>query len=111
MVAAAEGEIDRLTDLARAALAASAFPNQGLADELVERVQQVLTETPNRLVLPIAGEDIMEALGLPPGKAVGKIKQHLQELVMEGRIEPTRAAVLAFLQDHSAQLIVLATEE
>jgi hypothetical protein len=60
----------------------------------------VLSEQPTRLVAPIDGEDIMGVLGLPPGREVGRIKERLGELIMDGEIEPTRQAVLTYLQSH-----------
>lgn len=111
LVVAAGDDIWRLVDLARADLGASAFPEKGLADELGARVRAVLTEAPSRMTLPVSGEDVMAALSLAPGKRVGAVKKRLQELVLEGRIEPTREAVLAFLKDHSTELISPPAEE
>jgi tRNA nucleotidyltransferase (CCA-adding enzyme) len=60
----------------------------------------VLSEKPTRLAAPIDGDDIMRALGIRPGPAVGRIKERLGELIMDGEIEPSRDAVLAYLQSH-----------
>jgi hypothetical protein len=48
----------------------------------------------------VTGEDIMSARGLAPGPEVGKLKARLDELVLEGKIEPKREAVLRYLEDH-----------
>lgn len=89
-----------LLDLARADIAASAYPHPEKVEELRSRVRSVLEERPSRLSLPVDGRDIMRALSLPPGPEVGKLKARLEEMVMEGTIEPERQAILAYLRDH-----------
>lgn len=89
--------LERLMSLARADLAASAYPHPEKLDELEARLGAVLSEQPSRLASPIDGEDIMRALRLPPGPEVGRIKERLTELLLDGEIEPTRDGVLAFL--------------
>jgi hypothetical protein len=42
----------------------------------------------------------MRERGLKPGPDVGRIKARLGELIMDGEIEPTRDAVLAYLRSH-----------
>jgi poly(A) polymerase len=96
----AGAQLDRLMTLARADLAASAYPHPEKLDELDARIRAALSERPSRLTSPISGEDIMRALRLAPGPAVGRIKERLTELVLDGEIEPTREAVLAYLASH-----------
>ena len=96
----AGAQIERLMALARADIAASAYPKPEKLDELAARLARVLSERPTRMAAPIDGEDIMRALGLTPGPEVGRIKQRLGELIMDGEIEPSREAVLAYLQSH-----------
>jgi poly(A) polymerase len=93
-------QIDRLMALARADIAASAYPEPEKLDELASRLANVLSERPTRMATPIDGEDIMRERGLAPGPEVGRIKDRLGELVMDGEIEPTREAVLAHLRSH-----------
>jgi poly(A) polymerase len=93
-------QIDRLMDLARADIGASAYPEPEKLDELATRLATVLSEKPTRMAAPIDGEDIMRALGIPPGPAVGRIKERLGELIMDGEIEPSREAVIAYLKSH-----------
>jgi poly(A) polymerase len=93
-------QIERLMALARADIAASAYPEPEKLDELAARLTSVLAERPTRMAAPIDGEDIMKALGLAPGREVGRIKSRLGELIMDGEIEPSREAVLAYLQSH-----------
>jgi poly(A) polymerase len=93
----AGAQLERLMSLARADLAASAYPHPEKLEELDARLGAVLSEQPSRLTSPVDGEDIMRALRLPPGPAVGRIKERLAELVLDGEIEPSRAALLAYL--------------
>jgi hypothetical protein len=86
--------------LARADIAASAYPHPEKLGELQSRLDQVLTERPSRLAAPVDGEDIMRVRRIRPGPEVGRIKQRLTELVMDGVIDPNRAAVLAYLESH-----------
>lgn len=96
----AGSQLERLMALARADVAASAYPHPEKLDELEARLKAVLAERPSRLTAPVAGEDIMRVRGIPPGPAVGRIKDRLNELVMDGVIEPTREAVIAYLKAH-----------
>jgi poly(A) polymerase len=92
--------LGRLIALARADIAASAYPHPEKLDELQARLDAVLSEHPSRLAAPVAGEDIMRVRKIGPGPEVGRIKQRLTELVMDGAIEPSREAVLAYLESH-----------
>jgi len=96
----AGAQIERLMALARADIGASAYPEPEKLDELAARLATVMAEVPTRLAAPIDGDDIMTARGIPPGPEVGRIKDRLGELIMDGEIEPTREAVLAYLQSH-----------
>lgn len=96
----AGADLDRLLDLARADIAASAYDQPGKLDELAGRLREVLGERPSRFRSPVSGEDIMRARGLEPGPEVGRLKGRLDELVMEGDIEPERDAVLNYLDSH-----------
>jgi putative nucleotidyltransferase with HDIG domain len=93
-------QIDRLMALARADIGASAYPEPEKLDELASRLASVRSEQPTRLAAPVDGEDIMRERGLKPGPDVGRIKARLGELIMDGEIEPTRDAVLAYLRSH-----------
>jgi poly(A) polymerase len=92
--------LERMMALARADLGASAYPHPEKLDELEARLGAVLSEQPSRLKSPIDGQDIMRALHLPPGPAVGRIKERLTELVLDGEIAPSREAVLQYLESH-----------
>jgi len=89
-----------LMALARADIAASAYPNPEKLDDLERRLKAVLDEKPTRMRIPVTGADIMEARGLASGPEVGRLKARLEELVMEGRLEPDREAILGYLRNH-----------
>jgi tRNA nucleotidyltransferase/poly(A) polymerase len=93
-------QLERLLALARADLAASAYPVPEKLDELEERLKKVLKERPSRMSSPIDGEDIIRVRGIPPGPEVGRIKARLAELVMEGEIAADRESVLSYLAAH-----------
>jgi poly(A) polymerase len=96
----AGGQLDRLMALARADLAASAYPEPGKLDELERRLRDVLSEQPSRLESPVDGEDIMRIRNVPAGPEVGRIKARLSELVVDGEIPAEREAVLEYLRAH-----------
>jgi poly(A) polymerase len=88
-----------LMALARADIAASAYPEGWKLDQLEARLRAVLAETPSRMRLPVTGRDIMEARGLQAGPEVGRIKAQLEELVLDGTLPPDRDALLAYLRE------------
>ncbi|MDQ6921951.1 MAG: CCA tRNA nucleotidyltransferase, partial [Candidatus Dormibacteraeota bacterium] len=90
----------RLIALARADIAASAYPHGDKIDELEGRLRSVLDETPSRMQIPVSGRDIMRARGIGPGPEVGRVKERLEELVMDGTLAPDRQALLDHLVSH-----------
>lgn len=95
--------LERLMALARADVAASAYPEPEKLEELQARIDAVLDERPSRIAPVVTGEDVMRVRGIRPGPDVGRIKQRLQELVIDGEIAPTREAVLDYLASHPDQ--------
>jgi len=93
--------LDRLMALAKADIAASAYPEPEKLDELQSRLDAVRSERPSRLQPLITGEEIMRARGIGPGPEVGRIKQKLEELVIDGEIQPEKQAVINYLSEHS----------
>jgi poly(A) polymerase len=93
--------LGRLMLLARADIAASAYPYPEKMDELQARLDAVLAERPSRLAPLITGEDIMRIRGIGPGPEVGRIKQRLEELVIDGEVQPDRDAITRYLSGHS----------
>jgi poly(A) polymerase len=92
--------LGKLLVLARADIAASAYPHGEKIDELEERLRSVLQETPTRMRIPITGADIMAVRGIGPGPEVGRLKARLEELVLEGTLPPEREALLAYVREH-----------
>ena len=86
--------------LARADIAASAYPEPQKLDELQARLDRVRSETPSRLAPLVSGEEIMRIKGIGPGPEVGRIKRKLEELVIDGEIPPEREAVVDYLSTH-----------
>ena len=93
-------ELDRLMALARADIAASAYPEPQKLEELQARLDFVRAERPSRLAPLITGEEIMRARAIGPGPEVGRIKQRLEELVIDGEIAPDRPALIDYLTAH-----------
>jgi poly(A) polymerase len=48
---------------------------------------------------PVDGLEIMEMLGLPPGKAVGLLKDAIREAILEGRVANEHDAAFAYLME------------
>ncbi len=93
--------LGRLMLLARADIAASAYPHPQKMDELQRRLDDVMAERPSRLQPLITGQDIMQIRGVGPGPEVGRIKQRLEELVIDGELPPERDALIKYLSAHS----------
>ena len=92
--------LPRLMALARADIAASAYPEPEKLDELQARLDAVLAERPSRLAPLVRGEDVMSVRSIGPGPEVGRIKKRLEELVIDGEIAPTREAAVEYLASH-----------
>lgn len=78
--------LDLLLDLAQADISALKPGVQAMdIAELREHLGQVAQVTPKeKLESPLSGLEIMDLLGLPEGKEVGRIKKGLTEMVLEG---------------------------
>ncbi len=96
----AGAQLPRLMALARADVAASAYPEPQKLEELQARIDGVLAEQPSRLVPLVLGEDVMRVRGIGPGPDVGRIKRRLEELVIDGEIAPSREAAVEYLAAH-----------
>ncbi|MBJ7603624.1 MAG: HD domain-containing protein [Candidatus Dormibacteraeota bacterium] len=89
-----------LLQLARADIAASAYPDAWKLDDLERRLQAVLQNEAKVLRPPVEGGDIMRIRGIGPGPEVGRLKAALTELVLEGELPPEREAISAYLAAH-----------
>ncbi len=57
--------------------------------QIRSRIAEVQVSTPrDTLESPLSGEEIMKLTNLPPGPEVGKAKEFLTELVIEGELAP-----------------------
>jgi poly(A) polymerase len=92
--------LDRLMALARADIAASAYPWPEKLDELQARLDRVRAEVPSRLKPLVTGEDVMRVRGIGPGPEVGRIKRRLEELVIDGALPPDPEVVIEYLSAH-----------
>ncbi|HKV89202.1 MAG TPA: CCA tRNA nucleotidyltransferase [Candidatus Dormibacteraeota bacterium] len=93
-------QLERLMTLARADIGASAYPEPEKLDELQARIDAVMAERPSRLAPLVTGDDVMRVRGIGPGPEVGRIKRRLEELVIDGEINPTREAAIEYLAAH-----------
>ena len=92
--------LGRLMALAGADIAASAYPEPEKLDELQARLDRVRLERPSRLAPLLTGEEIMGIRGIGPGPEVGRIKQRLEELVIDGLLPPEKQALIDYLSTH-----------
>ena len=92
--------LPRLMALARADIAASAYPYPEKLEELQARLDAVRDERPSRLRPLVTGEEIMRVRGIGPGPEVGRIKQKLEEMVIDGEIAPDKAAIIDYMSKH-----------
>ena len=92
--------LHRLMLLARADIGASSYPYPEKLDELQARLDRVMAERPSRLEPLISGEDVMRIRVIGPGPEVGRLKQKLEELVIDGELPPDRQAITDYLSTH-----------
>jgi poly(A) polymerase len=81
-------QTERFVELCEADSAAHAPGVKGIDYGHVRDVLvRVAERTPHELLdSPISGERIMEVTGIKEGEQVGKVKRHLSELVIEGKL-------------------------
>jgi poly(A) polymerase len=75
--------------------------------ELVrERVAQVRTKDKlRRFQSPVGGDEIMEVCQIPPGPLVGKLKEQIEEAILDGKIPNDYHAALAYLHEIKDRVI------
>jgi poly(A) polymerase len=54
---------------------------------------------------PVDGNEIMETLGLPPGRAVGLLKEAIREAILEGQIPNDHAAAFDYLMQVKDEIL------
>ncbi|MEZ4806926.1 MAG: HD domain-containing protein [Flavobacteriales bacterium] len=67
--------------------------------KLVEEKDRVRNFQP-----PVTGEDIMQAFGIPPCRAIGDIKSAIKDAILDGRIENDRAQAWRYMIEEAAKL-------
>ena len=56
---------------------------------------------------PVSGEEIMEALSIPPSKVIGDIKKAIKEAILNGEIENSHDAAFDYLMENKTQFLSL----
>ena len=54
---------------------------------------------------PVRGEEIMEVFKLKPGKDVGKIKEAIEEAILEGEIQNEYDAAYTFMMENKDEIL------
>jgi poly(A) polymerase len=57
-------------------------------DAFEARIEELSRESTDRLKSPLSGDDLMRRYDRPPGAWIAKIKNELEEEVVEGRLSP-----------------------
>lgn len=60
---------------------------------------------------PVSGEEIMKAFGIAPGREVGIIKDAIKDAIMDGQIDNSREAAIAFMEAKGRELGLSVAEE
>ncbi|MBI1286445.1 MAG: HD domain-containing protein [Flavobacteriales bacterium] len=60
---------------------------------------------------PVSGEEIMKAFGIAPGREVGIIKDAIKDAIMDGQIDNSREAAIAFMTVRGGELGLSVVEE
>ncbi len=83
-------QTERFLELCEADSAAHADgvsrPDYGKVRDTLDRVYELTP--PEKLDSPISGDRIMEITGVAEGEDVGRIKRHLSEMVIDGKLTP-----------------------
>ncbi len=85
--------LEKVISLARADILAGSFEtvdeNLALIDELLERIKSITEkEEPQKIKSPLNGNEIMNLAKLHPGPWIREVKEHLTNLVIEGKLKP-----------------------
>ncbi|HEY3295835.1 MAG TPA: HD domain-containing protein [bacterium] len=79
--------------------------------QLRERIQDVIEKDNLRAFQsPVRGDEIMAACNIKPGPLVGKIKDALEEAILDGRVPNEHDAVLDYLHQIKSQFIETDTQ-
>lgn len=78
-----------------------------------EKLSTIVAATPaETLRSPLSGEQVMDALGIGPGPAVGRAQKYLSELVVDGHLEPGDVeGALERLSDDTTRATLLSSDQ
>ena len=102
LMRAAGEDVDDLLILCRADITTKQIARQARYMANFERVEALMTDVTLRDEMrafqsPVRGDEIMAVCGLDPGPRVGELKTAIEEAILEGLIENTHQAALAYL--------------
>lgn len=60
---------------------------------------------------PVSGEDIIRSFGIKPGREIGIIKDAIKDAIMDGDIDNSRSAAIAFMRIKGEELGLKVVEE
>ena len=106
----AGADVDDLMILCRADITTKQAALQARYMANFERVEALMADVTMRDEMqafqsPVRGDEIMAVCGLEPGPLVGKLKTAIEEAILEGRIENTHAAALAYLDEIKDEIL------
>ncbi|UCH62406.1 MAG: HD domain-containing protein [Fidelibacterota bacterium] len=97
-------DVDDLMVLCRADITTKQVARQARYMANFERVETLMADVTVRDEMrafqsPVRGAEIMTICGLEPGPMVGKLKTAIEDAILEGQIENTHQAALAYLHE------------
>ncbi len=104
----AENEIDDLMTLCRADITSKNEFKVRRFMKNFERVERKIVEVEEKDRIrnwknPLTGQEIMNALGLPPSKRIGVIKDHIKEAILNGEIPNEHEAAFTYMMEHQKE--------
>ncbi|MCM8768940.1 MAG: tRNA nucleotidyltransferase, partial [Candidatus Omnitrophica bacterium] len=75
-------------------------------NRLEERIKEVnRKDRLSSFKLALNGYEIMEMLGITPGRIVGKIKEHLEQQVLDGLLRNNKRELRRYLKNHWREIL------
>ncbi|MCH8838565.1 MAG: tRNA nucleotidyltransferase, partial [Candidatus Marinimicrobia bacterium] len=103
-------EIDDLMMLCRADITTKKESRVARYMGNFERVEALMADVTVRDQMrafqsPVRGDEIMQICGLEPGPQVGRLKDAIEEAILEGEIEDSHEAALAYLHRNKGSIL------